>query len=97
MLSVVTVINRIHYTYLELNGLPQPRRDGVGRLFVRAFYWTEERTTVAVRPLGDRDPGVRAGSCRPTGSAIRWRSAADVIQWLLGKVRGQKFEDKSGR
>ena len=46
VLSVVTVINRIHYTYLELSGLPQPRRDGVGRLFVRAFYWTEERTTV---------------------------------------------------
>jgi CDP-diacylglycerol--glycerol-3-phosphate 3-phosphatidyltransferase len=46
VLSVVTVINRIHYTYLELNGLPQPRRDGVSRLFVRAFYWTEERTTV---------------------------------------------------
>ena len=46
VLSVVTVINRIQYTYLELNGRPQPRRDGVGRLFVRAFYWTEERTTI---------------------------------------------------
>ena len=46
VLSVVTVINRIQYTYLELNGRSQPRRDGVGRLFVRAFYWTEERTTV---------------------------------------------------
>jgi CDP-diacylglycerol--glycerol-3-phosphate 3-phosphatidyltransferase len=46
VLSVVTVINRIQYTYLALNNLPQPRRDGPGRLFVRAFYWTEERTTI---------------------------------------------------
>ena len=46
VLSVVTVINRIQYTYLELNGRPQPRRDGISRLFVRAFYWTEERTTI---------------------------------------------------
>ena len=46
VLSVVTVINRIHYTYLELNGRPQPRRDGPSRIFTRAFYWTEERTTI---------------------------------------------------
>jgi CDP-diacylglycerol--glycerol-3-phosphate 3-phosphatidyltransferase len=47
VLSVVTVINRIQYTYLELSGRPHPRRDGAGRLFARAFYWTEERATVA--------------------------------------------------
>jgi CDP-diacylglycerol--glycerol-3-phosphate 3-phosphatidyltransferase len=47
VLSVVTVINRIQYTYLELAGRPQPRRDGPSRLFVRAFYWTEERATFA--------------------------------------------------
>ena len=46
VLAVVTVINRIQYTYLELNGRPQPRRTGLAGLFVRAFYWTEERTTV---------------------------------------------------
>jgi len=46
VLSVVTVINRIQYTYLELAGRPQPRRDGMSRILVRAFYWTEERTTV---------------------------------------------------
>jgi CDP-diacylglycerol---glycerol-3-phosphate 3-phosphatidyltransferase len=46
VLSVVTVINRIQYTYLELNNRPQPTRTGVAGLFVRAFYWTEERTTV---------------------------------------------------
>jgi len=46
VLSVVTVINRIQYTYYELNGRPQPRRDGLSRIFVKYFYWTEERTTV---------------------------------------------------
>jgi CDP-diacylglycerol--glycerol-3-phosphate 3-phosphatidyltransferase len=47
VLSIVTVINRIQYTYLELNGRPQPRRTGVSGLFVRAFYWTDERATLA--------------------------------------------------
>ncbi len=46
VLSVVTVINRIQYTYLELNNRPQPRRDGASRILVKYFYWTEERTTV---------------------------------------------------
>ena len=47
VLSIVTVINRIQYTYLALNKRPQPKSSGLGGLFVRAFYWTEERTTVA--------------------------------------------------
>jgi CDP-diacylglycerol--glycerol-3-phosphate 3-phosphatidyltransferase len=46
VLSVITVINRIQYTYLELSHKPQPRRDGPGRILVRAFYWSEERTTI---------------------------------------------------
>jgi CDP-diacylglycerol--glycerol-3-phosphate 3-phosphatidyltransferase len=47
VLSIVTVADRIYYTYLELNGRPQPRRTGVSGLFVRAFYWTDERATLA--------------------------------------------------
>jgi CDP-diacylglycerol--glycerol-3-phosphate 3-phosphatidyltransferase len=46
VLSVVTVIDRIYYTYLELTGRPQPSRAGVTGLFWRAFYWTDERATV---------------------------------------------------
>ena len=46
VLSVVTVINRIHYTYLELNDRPQPSRSGPLGFFVRAFYWTDERATL---------------------------------------------------
>ena len=47
VLSVVTVVNRIQYTYLELNKRPQPRRSGPIGFFVRAFYWTDERATLA--------------------------------------------------
>ena len=47
VLSVVTVVNRVQYTYLELNNRPQPRRDGPSRIFVRAFYWMEDRATFA--------------------------------------------------
>jgi CDP-diacylglycerol--glycerol-3-phosphate 3-phosphatidyltransferase len=47
VLSVVTVINRIHYTYLALNGQPQPRRSGALGFLVRAFYWTDDRATLA--------------------------------------------------
>jgi CDP-diacylglycerol---glycerol-3-phosphate 3-phosphatidyltransferase len=47
VLSIVTVVNRIQYTYLETEGRPQPRRTGVTGVFVRAFYWTDDRATLA--------------------------------------------------
>jgi CDP-diacylglycerol--glycerol-3-phosphate 3-phosphatidyltransferase len=47
VLSIVTVINRIQYTYLELNKRPQPSRSGPLGFFVRAFYWTDDRATPA--------------------------------------------------
>ena len=47
VLSIVTVLNRIQFTYLELNKRPQPSRSGVSGLFVRAFYWTDDRATFA--------------------------------------------------
>ena len=46
MLSILAVANRIYYTFLALNNLPMPRRDGVRGFFNRAFFWTDERTTV---------------------------------------------------
>jgi len=46
VLSILAVANRIYYTYLALNGLPMPRRDGVTGVFWRAFFWTDERTTL---------------------------------------------------
>jgi CDP-diacylglycerol--glycerol-3-phosphate 3-phosphatidyltransferase len=47
VLSVVTVVDRIYYTYLELNQRRQPRAKGLTGLCLRAFYWTDERATVA--------------------------------------------------
>jgi len=47
ILSIVTVANRIHYTYLALNSRPVPRGSNVlTRFFSRAFFWTDERTTL---------------------------------------------------
>jgi CDP-diacylglycerol--glycerol-3-phosphate 3-phosphatidyltransferase len=46
VLSILTVANRIYYTYLALNRLPMPSRAGVAGLFTRAFFWTDERATL---------------------------------------------------
>ena len=46
VLSILAVANRIYYTYLALNGLPLPSRDGPMGWFNRAFFWTDERTTL---------------------------------------------------
>jgi hypothetical protein len=45
VLAVVTVANRIYYTYLALNGLPMPSTAGVGGAFWRFFFWRDERAT----------------------------------------------------
>jgi CDP-diacylglycerol--glycerol-3-phosphate 3-phosphatidyltransferase len=46
VLSVVTVANRIYYTYLALNKRPMPSTDGPAGVFTRAFFWRDERTTI---------------------------------------------------
>jgi CDP-diacylglycerol---glycerol-3-phosphate 3-phosphatidyltransferase len=46
VLSILGVANRIYYTYLALNGLPMPARQGVRGLLTRAFFWTDERATL---------------------------------------------------
>ncbi|HKB11605.1 MAG TPA: CDP-alcohol phosphatidyltransferase family protein [Vicinamibacterales bacterium] len=46
VLSILTVANRIYYTYLDLNRLPLPTRKGVAGVFNRAFFWTDERATL---------------------------------------------------
>ena len=47
VLSEVTVADRIYYTYLALNGLPMPSHTGVKGALARAFFWTDERATLA--------------------------------------------------
>jgi len=47
ILSIVTVANRIHYTYLELNAKPIPTGGNpLTAAFSRAFFWRDERATL---------------------------------------------------
>jgi len=47
ILSIFTVADRIYYTYLVLNTRPIPRgRSPITKVFTRAFFWTDERTTL---------------------------------------------------
>jgi CDP-diacylglycerol--glycerol-3-phosphate 3-phosphatidyltransferase len=47
LLSIFTVADRIYYTYLVLNTRPIPRgRSPISKVFTRAFFWTDERTTL---------------------------------------------------
>jgi CDP-diacylglycerol--glycerol-3-phosphate 3-phosphatidyltransferase len=45
-LSVLTVHNRIYYTYLALSDKPMPTKDGLTGAFNRAFFWSDPRTSV---------------------------------------------------
>ena len=47
VLSILAVANRIYYTYLALNKKPMPTREGVAGFFTRAFFWTDDRATLA--------------------------------------------------
>ena len=47
VLSIVTVANRLHYTYLALNNQPNPTGSNiVTRAFWKAFFWTDDRATL---------------------------------------------------
>ena len=46
VLSILAVADRIYYTFLALNKLPMPSRQGVAGIFNRAFFWTDERATI---------------------------------------------------
>lgn len=46
VLAVITVANRIYYTYLALNQLPMPSTAGVTGAFWRFFFWRDDRATL---------------------------------------------------
>jgi CDP-diacylglycerol--glycerol-3-phosphate 3-phosphatidyltransferase len=46
VLSIVTVANRIYYTYLELNHRPMPATTGPSGIFCRFFFWRDERASL---------------------------------------------------
>ena len=83
VLSIVTVANRIYYTYLALNRLRDAvdvRTDGL----VLARVLLARRTGDAgLRPVGDRDPGVRlADAARLAARSDRQRDGAAGIPEL---------------
>src|ERR1700704_2200853 len=45
-MSILAVANRIYYTYLALNRKPMPSQAGFRGWFNRAFFWTDERSTL---------------------------------------------------
>jgi CDP-diacylglycerol--glycerol-3-phosphate 3-phosphatidyltransferase len=47
VLSIVTVANRIYYTYLVLNDKAMPSSSGAFGWFRRAFFWRDDRATLA--------------------------------------------------
>jgi len=47
VLSIVTVANRIYYTYLVLNAKPMPSTTGALGWLRRAFFWRDDRATLA--------------------------------------------------
>jgi CDP-diacylglycerol--glycerol-3-phosphate 3-phosphatidyltransferase len=47
VLSIITVANRIHYTYLALNDKPMPSGSNpLSAAFARAFFWRDDRATL---------------------------------------------------
>lgn len=85
VLSVVTVVNRIRYTYYELNNRPQPKAAGPFGFLVRAFYWTDERATlaydlwvIAILAFVWLTPPDWLGDPMAVGGK-------GLIQWLLGR------------
>jgi len=47
VLSIVTVVNRMHFTYLALNNRAMPSGSNpAARVLWRAFFWRDERSTV---------------------------------------------------
>ena len=77
ILSIVTVANRIHYTYLALNDKPIPTGSNPLTRGVLARVLLARRAGDApLRPVGDRHPGVRLAdaarlAARPDGRRPR--------------------------
>ena len=81
VLSILAVANRIYYTYLALNGLPMPSRDGARGLVQSRVLLDRRARDAALRPVGDRDPGVRlADAARLAGRSDGQRPG--LLGWI---------------
>ena len=45
ILSIVTVADRIYFTWRELNGVKESRKPLVLHVLWRSFFWTDDRAT----------------------------------------------------
>ena len=76
VLSILAVANRIYYTYLALNKLPMPTREGAGRHLQPRVLLDRRARDAALRPLGDRDSRVRlADAAGLAGDPMAQRTA----------------------
>ena len=87
VLSIITVSNRIHYTYLVLNNKPMPQG-----IFARFFFWRDERATLPYDIWVIVDPRVRvAGAAgldqRSDGHRNGIACASSLISWACSCPR----------
>ena len=80
VLSILAVANRIYYTYLALNSAADAAQGRGPRLLQPRVFLDRRARDAALRPLGDRDSGVRLAHAarlarRPDGA----RSGADCV------------------
>jgi len=86
VLSVLSVANRIHYTYLVLNKKPMPSTTGLKGAFNRAFFWHDERTSV---PYDLWVMAILAFVWLTPPDWLKDPTAAGqpgLLQWILSKV-----------
>jgi CDP-diacylglycerol--glycerol-3-phosphate 3-phosphatidyltransferase len=86
VLSVVTVSNRIHYTYLALNKKPMPSGTGLKGILWRALFWRDERTTI---PYDLWVIAILAFVWLTPPDWLNDPTAAGqpgLLQWILGRV-----------
>jgi CDP-diacylglycerol--glycerol-3-phosphate 3-phosphatidyltransferase len=86
VLSILAVANRIYYTFLALNNLTMPSKEGVRGAFNRALFWTDERTTlpydlwvIAILAFVWLTPPAWLGDPMASGPGL--------LGWILGSLK----------
>ena len=97
VLSIVTVADRIYYTWRVLNNVQEGQQVAAGPRPVAGVLLDRRARHLAVRPLGDRHPGVRLAHAarlarRPDGHGPRAdRVAAQSIRARAGSSPSRRL------